>query len=76
MHHFSLHPGAICSLAWSPGGSKFAVASTPGCVQVYSGLGREYIATLEMKDIQVYSLSWSPDESLLATLEADGTLKV
>ncbi len=46
-------PGAVCCLGWSPCGSRFAVASTPGCVQIYSGVGREYTATLEIKEIQV-----------------------
>ena len=45
--------GAVCSLAWSMSGSKFAVASTSGCVQLYSGSGREYTPSTEIKEVQV-----------------------
>lgn len=49
-------PGAICCLAWSPSGSRFAVASVPSRVQIYSSSGREYTTSLEIKDIQVHIL--------------------
>jgi len=68
--------GAVCCISWSPTGSRFAVASTSQCVQVYRGSSRAYVPASEIKELQVTSMCWSPEGSYLTTLEGDGVMKL
>ena len=68
--------GAISALTWSSKGSKFACCSSVGTIQVYSGSNREYVPSIRIRELQASSLSWSPDERILTTLEPEGAVKV
>jgi WD40 repeat protein/mono/diheme cytochrome c family protein len=68
--------GAIFAFAWSPDGSKIAVAGAGPAVNVYDAESGKLVAALTGHKAGIYALAWSPDSQSLATGGFDGTVRI
>lgn len=67
--------GAIFALAWSPDGSKIAVAGAAPQVNIYDAETGKLIAAATGHQAGIYTLAWSPDSATLATGGFDGKVR-
>jgi WD40 repeat protein len=68
--------GAIAALAWSPDGSRIAVAGAAPEVNVYdAGTGARLAACIG-HSAGIYSVAFSPDSATLATGGFDGSVRL
>ena len=70
------HAGPVCSVSWSPDGTRLATGSEDGTAKVWDAAGGRELLTLKGHTGWVRSVSWSPDGTRLATGSEDGTAKV
>lgn len=68
--------GAIAALAWSPDGSRIAVAGAAPEVNVYDADTGARVAACTGHSAGIYSVSFSPDSAILATGGFDGTVRL
>ena len=70
-------PGdTIRSLAWSPDGSRLAVAADDGLANIYDPRTGLELLTLSGHTGAIYAIAWSPDGSRVATGSWDNTLRI
>ncbi|KAJ5874380.1 uncharacterized protein N7529_002810 [Penicillium soppii] len=70
------HFDEICSIAWSPDGSRLASGSNDRTVRVWNPATGRCISTLKGHTSSVSSVTWSPDGSRLASESNDHTIRV
>jgi len=68
--------GPISALAWSPDGTKIAVAGASSEVTVYDAESGKRIAALTGHSAGIYALAYSPDSKRLATGGFDGKVRL
>jgi WD40 repeat protein/mono/diheme cytochrome c family protein len=68
--------GAITALAWSPDGSRIAVAGAAPEVNVYDAETGARVAACKGHAAGIYALAFSPDSAQLATGGFDGTVRL
>ena len=61
------HTGRVCSVSWSPDGTRLATGSEDGTAKVWDAAGGRELLTLKGHAGEVRSVSWSPDGKRLAT---------
>jgi len=64
--------GAVCSVAWSPGGRYLASGGSDINVRIWDTRTWEQIATLRRDSGRVHNICWSPDGKLLACASEGG----
>lgn len=74
---YERQPGPVTALAFSPDGSRLAVASaTGGEVRVYDTQSTARVATLAGHEGAVFALAWHPSGQRLATAGHDGAVRL
>jgi WD40 repeat protein len=68
--------GAITALAWSPDGSRIAVAGAAAEVNVYDAETGARVAACKGHTAGIYAVAFSPDSTMLATGGFDGTVRL
>jgi hypothetical protein len=68
--------GVIAALAWSPDGSRIAVAGAAPEVNVYDADTGARVAACAGHSAGIYSVAFSPDSATLATGGFDGTVRL
>jgi WD40 repeat protein len=68
--------GMIAALAWSPDGSRIAVAGAAPEVNVYAADTGARMAACTGHSAGIYSVAFSPDSATLATGGFDGTVRL
>ncbi len=68
--------GVIAALAWSPDGSRIAVAGAAREVNVYDADTGARVSACTGHAAGIYSVAFSPDSATLATGGFDGTLRL
>jgi mono/diheme cytochrome c family protein len=68
--------GMIAALAWSPDGSRIAVAGAASEVNVYNADTGARVAACTGHSAGIYSVTFSPDSATLATGGFDGTVRL
>jgi WD40 repeat protein len=68
--------GMIAALAWSPDGSRIAVAGAAPEVNVYNADTGARVAACTGHSAGIYSVAFSPDGATLATAGFDGTVRL
>jgi WD40 repeat protein len=68
--------GVIAALAWSPDGSRIAIAGAAPEVNVYDADTGARGAACKGHSAGIYSVAFSPDGSTLATGGFDGTVRL
>jgi WD40 repeat protein len=68
--------GAIFALAWSPDGSRIAVAGASPEVTVYDADTGKRLAACTGHTAGIYALAWSPDSRTLSTGGFDGQVRM
>jgi len=68
--------GVIAALAWSPDGSRIAVAGAAPEVNVYDADTGARVAACSGHSAGIYSVGFSPDGATLATGGFDGTVRL
>jgi WD40 repeat protein len=68
--------GMIAALAWSPDGSRIAVAGAAPEVNVYDADTGARVAACKGHSAGIYSVAFSPDGATLATGGFDGTVRL
>ncbi len=68
--------GAIAALAWSPDGSRIAVAGAAPEVNVYDADTGARVAACKGHSAGIYSVAFSPDSGTLATGGFDGWVRL
>jgi len=71
-----LQPGVILALAFSPDGSRIAVAGSGDEVRLYDSETGERTAILKGHRAGIYTLAFHPDGKRLATAGFDGTVRM
>lgn len=66
----------VNDLAFSPDGSRLAVASADGKVRLFDLGSGEEVLVLPVREGICCALAFSPDGSMLATRDSDGTVRV
>jgi WD40 repeat protein len=70
------HFDEICSIAWSPDGSRLASESNDHTIRVWDSVSGKCISTLKGDSRSVVSIAWTPDGSWLTSGSMDRTVKV
>jgi WD40 repeat protein len=68
--------GVIFALAWSPDGSRIAVAGAAPEVTIYDAESGERIASCKGHTAGIYAIAFSPDSKTLATGGFDGQVRL
>jgi WD40 repeat protein len=68
--------GAIFALAWSPDGTRIAVAGASPEVTVYDVDSGRLVTTCKGHDAGIYTIAFSPDGQTLATAGFDGEVRL
>jgi WD40 repeat protein/mono/diheme cytochrome c family protein len=68
--------GMIAALAWSPDGSRIAVAGAAPEVNVYNADTGTRVSACTGHSAGIYSVAFSPDGATLATAGFDGTVRL
>jgi WD40 repeat protein len=68
--------GAITALAWSPNGSRIAVAGAAPEVHVYDAETGARVAECKGHTAGIYTVAFSPDSAVLATAGFDGMVRL
>lgn len=71
-----MQPGVILALAFSPDGSRIAVAGAAGEVRLYDTETGNKMGALTGHKAGIYTLAFSPDGKQLATAGFDGTVRI
>jgi WD40 repeat protein len=64
------------SIAWSPGGTRFAFTTADGIIQVWDASTTRLLYTYLGHIEQVNEVAWSPDGTHIASASDDGTVQV
>ena len=75
IHKLDRQDGAIFALAWSPDGSKIAVAGAAPQVRIYDADSGKPVASYTGHTAGIYTLAWSPDSKTLAAGGFDGKVR-
>jgi WD40 repeat protein len=75
VHKLDRQGGAIFALAWSPDGSRVAVAGAAPQVNIYDAESGKLVASASGHQAGIYTLAWSPDSRTLATGGFDGKVR-
>lgn len=70
------HSGPVCSVAWSPDGTRLASASFDTTVKVWDPATGQCISTLQGHNEPVTSVAWSHEGTRLASAADDKTVKI
>src|SRR5438105_13498648 len=66
----------VFTAAWSPDGTRLALGSADGSMQVRDGLTGKILYTIHGHRNHVWAVSWSPDGTRLASASWDKTVQV
>ena len=69
------HDTAVSGTSWSPNNSRIATASGH-TITIWSAHTGGEIATLSASDVAINSVTWHPDNVLLAAALADGSIQI
>lgn len=75
VRNFERQPGAVQAIAFSPDGTRIAVAPPNGEVRLYNPADGKRVATLTGHEGAVYSLVFNPDGTRLYTGAFDGLIR-
>ncbi len=79
------HTAGINQVAWSPDGDFIASGGKDGTVWIWETITGKVFSTIQMNrtldsrqayDLEIWSISWSPDEKFLVTGGGDGYIRV
>lgn len=69
-------PGDVRGIAWSPDGTRLAIANANGIVLLVSTVKREKLLTYHGHSSFVRAVAWSPDGTCLASASGDKTVQL
>ncbi len=72
---FTAHGGRICSLAYSPDGSKLATCSADGTARIWEHGSGDLLADLDTARSPVNGIAWNPEGTQVVTATGDGRLR-
>jgi WD40 repeat protein len=67
---------SVNTVAWSPNGRFFAVATFSNAVLVFNAISRQYVTSAMEHGGRVDALEWSPDGARIATQAVDGSVRI
>jgi WD40 repeat protein len=71
-----LMDSSVNTVAWSPNGRFFAVATFSNAVLVFNAISRQYVTSAMEHGGRVDALEWSPDGARIATQAVDGSVRI
>lgn len=70
------HTQSVHFVVWSPGGKRFASASSDAIIKIWDTVRRSVLYTLQGHTQHGSSLAWSPDGKRIASSSEDATIKI